>query len=127
MYCTQCGKELKDGIRFCTKCGAVIKAQIDIAKLEKASEHVCTSPESNSEETPVVDVTELLQIGVDSPSDQEQRIDRSEVADETSDNTEYKWLRPVVIILIILIVGFSGAAFWALDGKEAVVDILRIK
>lgn len=25
MFCTQCGKELKDGIKFCTSCGAVVK------------------------------------------------------------------------------------------------------
>lgn len=29
MFCTQCGKELRPGLKFCTQCGALIKTAGD--------------------------------------------------------------------------------------------------
>lgn len=39
MYCPKCGKEIKDGIKFCNHCGASMQYQISWQPQEKASTH----------------------------------------------------------------------------------------
>ena len=34
MYCVKCGKEVKEGTKFCTNCGAEIEAQKEEKKEE---------------------------------------------------------------------------------------------
>jgi len=32
MFCTQCGKEINEGVRFCENCGAAVEVKINTAE-----------------------------------------------------------------------------------------------
>lgn len=98
MYCTQCGKELKEGIKFCTNCGSVIKNRNN-------------DPESVSQ-------MNLSEAGRDS---------RTDVPDKTPAKKNKKGaLIAIIVLLIVLILGVSGTAFWMLGGRDMILDVFGI-
>ena len=57
MFCVKCGKEVKEGTKFCTSCGAEIEAQKE-KKDDKLTYSQNKSIETTSNPTPVVEKTE---------------------------------------------------------------------
>lgn len=47
MYCKNCGNELKDGVKFCDKCGAKFETDVDKNSSEINQIHNQTSEKSN--------------------------------------------------------------------------------
>ena len=53
MFCVKCGKEVKDGTKFCTNCGAEVTAKPEEKKEEKLTYSQNKSIETTSNPTPV--------------------------------------------------------------------------
>ncbi|MCM1223329.1 MAG: YARHG domain-containing protein, partial [Lachnospiraceae bacterium] len=78
MFCSQCGKELRTGLKFCTQCGAAVKEEDSVA-MQKM-------PEKSKEQ---------------------RRSNNAGIA-----------VMIAMVVLAIMILSVSVAAFWFLGGKE---------
>ena len=57
MFCVKCGKEVKDGTKFCTNCGAEIEAKKEEVKDDKLTYSQNKTIETTSNPTPVASTT----------------------------------------------------------------------
>ena len=64
-FCGQCGKELREGLRFCTACGAPVEAPIDEAPVvnEPATEASVAEAQATEPMTDAPMPTEVLATG----------------------------------------------------------------
>ena len=53
MYCVKCGKEVAEGTKFCTNCGAEIEAKVEEVKDDKLTYSQNQSIATTSNPTPV--------------------------------------------------------------------------
>lgn len=121
MFCKQCGKELKNGVKFCTNCGTTIK----IKPIE--SKPLDYSREINKQLEPDKVVPVMEEKGsmfVDrAPSDGNMPIIDNEINNKKGKG---RFLVVLIVILVILIVGVSGAAFWLLGGRDMIYDVIGV-
>lgn len=127
MYCTQCGNELKEGVKFCTQCGAIVKNKKDNAKPETVSISNVDLETDGVEQPSIISKTEPLQINEASASSQETIVTSADMTSAKNAKKKNSWLIVIIIILIALIIGVSGTACWMMGGKDMVMDILGIK
>lgn len=94
MFCNQCGKELKDGIKFCTSCGAPV---------DQSS--VYSTPKAVQDEPAAEGSSDKPEHGFDIPNPEEQP--------KTSPALK-KWL----LVSVILTVLFSGCLYMVLKSDD---------
>ena len=119
MYCTQCGAELKDGVKFCTQCGSVVKEKKDTVHYEGSNSNNNVQEANNVTTVENVNSNEII------------ANDEATVVPGSSDSIEKPkkkngLLIAVVIFLVLLIIGISGAAFWMSGGKDMIMDIFGV-
>lgn len=124
MFCTRCGKELKEGVRFCTNCGAPVKAR-----------PAHPEPKEQQPETrqPEIRQPEARQPEARQPETREPKERQPEIRQNGQESApagkpkKQGGVIAVIIILAIAIIGLSAAAFWLLGGQEMVYDLLGIE
>lgn len=104
MFCTQCGKELKDGLKFCPNCGTLIKSRNNASQ-------------NDNQVNTLSAIENVSQEKVEAPT----AFVSSQYEKPKKTN---KGIFVIIIILILLIIGVSGAAFWFMGGKDVIYDVL---
>ena len=123
MFCTQCGKELKDDVKFCTNCGMEINPgeTIDRFKdtnIQKEEKNAIFNEFNNNSQ-----FRENLKRDNDCLSQNEMNSQNSNYNKKNKKNILSILLTVIVVVLIIVV---SGTAAWFLGGKEVIFDILDI-
>ena len=113
MFCTQCGKEIREGMKFCTNCGTAVKI-----KAKAATPEAPITPE-----TPEISRTPEIPKTLEIP-----RIPETPVVAESSGErkTSHIGLIVLIVLLVVLIIAVSFAAFWYLGGKGLILDVIGI-
>lgn len=112
MYCTNCGKEIADGVKFCTNCGAAVNNQTvtpPVVKLQDAP-------------TPIPDIQPEVP-AVEKMGDSGENIAKSGNQPEKKKMTVPK--KPLIIAaaVLVLIVGFGAILSLFGGGSESDSDI----
>ena len=140
MFCTRCGKELKEGVRFCTNCGAPVKARPAHPE-PKEQQPETRQPEIRQPEIrqPEARQPEIRQPEARQPETREPKERQPDgfaggAAGQNGQESapagkpkKQGGVIAVIIILAIAIIGLSAAAFWLLGGQEMVYDLLGIE
>lgn len=130
MFCTRCGKELKEGVRFCTNCGAPVKARPAHPE-PKEQQPETRQPEIRQ---PEARQPEARQPETREPKERQPDGFAGGAAGQNGQESapagkpkKQGGVIAVIIILAIAIIGLSAAAFWLLGGQEMVYDLLGIE
>lgn len=123
MFCTQCGKELREGLKFCPGCGTAVKM-----KAKPGEVPVKTIQETPAAQTVIPQQTQAVASETSIP--QQTQTAASENFIPTNQGTEAKkshtGIIVVCILLVLLILAVSGMAFWFLGGQDIVYDFMGI-
>lgn len=118
MFCTQCGQELRDGVKFCTSCGAVVKS----APVQPVSEQVTATPITNVEPESVQPV--------DTQPENVQPVDTQ--PENVQKPAKKKGIGVIIALIIVLtviilaLIGVSLVEFWIKGGKEKIYEAMGI-
>ena len=108
MFCSQCGKEVKDGINFCINCGAPIaKIQINVDD-EEAVPVMRTDGNSKN----------MGQVSQSKSVDDNIVPQFSGMQIESQVKSKNGGMIAVIILLVMIIMGTGFASFWFLIGKD---------
>ena len=119
MYCTQCGVELKDGVKFCTQCGSVVKEKKDTVRYEDSNSNNNVQEANNVTTVENVNSNEIV-------ANDEATVVPGSYDSIEKPNKKKGLLIAVVIFLVLLIICISGAAFWMSGGKDIIMDIFGV-
>ena len=78
MYCSDCGKEIRDSAKFCPYCGTTVAANAETEKNDSAENIVREEPAEKAEIA--------YEIVSDTNNMQETAIDETHTAEETNDD-----------------------------------------
>lgn len=106
MFCTKCGKEIKDGMNFCTNCGA------EIAKIDRDDEKTVPIIRAGADGKKTEQVNEPKFV------DDNAAPPFTGMQVEPMGKPKNGGMLAVIILLVIIILGTVFASFWFLAGKD---------
>lgn len=129
MFCTKCGKELKEGVKFCTNCGAAIKSKYIIPETKEEKPKIKIGPFSGQKQIrSEASFDEMDKIYAEKKEGFENVQDMTvletqegDYADKTKKNGG---LMAIILTLALLIIGVSIVAFWSLHRKDTTDDVI---
>lgn len=128
MFCTQCGQKLRDGVKFCTSCGAVVKS----APAQPVSEQVTATPITNVEPENVQPVDTQPE-NVQPVSAQPENVQPANAQSvDVQKPVKKKGIGVIIALIIVLtviilaLIGVSLVEFWIKGGKEKIYEAMGI-
>lgn len=146
MFCPKCGQQIRDGLKFCTKCGASLM-QYGNSNGSKSSGANIKKEVNNDETQPVSsrvakddDQTEVILKKRDNGSGYQKVYTPPEFTmPSNADNKKQKKDKPkkkkksnpvvkiIIILLILLILGAVGTTVWFFGGFDMITESLGIE
>lgn len=125
-YCSKCGKELKQGIEFCTSCGAPVKSRKnDLPQDQPSDPQEKTSKIEQGTDITFVDTTEVQEepVGKTEPDKPQQRYREGRKIPLANFFKSKKFIISAVVILLVVIAGLIS--FKVLDAKNDPAKIVQ--
>lgn len=115
MFCTQCGKEIREGLKFCPGCGAPVKTATQPAGAQPVN------PQATDVQQSQVQTPSMQQTPTQTPN-----IQQAPAPVKKKGSGAIIALIVVLILIIIALIGVSFAEFWITGGKETIYETFGI-
>ncbi len=145
MFCTKCGKELKEGMKFCASCGTPVKIKNKAESERATSENLHVNAVETQYSNPSVDTAETYYSNPSAEASgkadeidgrfllNDRRFEKEDFRTGAREVIEGVRSRPktglivtAVIVLVILIILSAGAAFRFSGGQEHALDMTDV-
>lgn len=121
MFCDQCGKQIKQGIKFCPYCGAKVRDVEPQAPVQQTPENELRKPQPLAQQT-----TENEPRKPQAPLQQTTKIEpRKPQAQKTEPAKKKKPILPIIcVLLVLLLLGGGGFYIYQSGLLEDVMDLI---